>query len=64
MRHSVLELFDKMFHINLKSLVWRRHVCVPLRGTNMAAGNTKKHLEFTFARKEVCLPLSIFECLD
>ena len=29
----------------------------PLRGINMAAGNRKKHLEFTFARKEVCLPL-------
>ena len=28
----------------------------------MAAGNRKKHLEFTFARKDVCLPLWIFEC--
>ena len=57
MPYSVLKLFDKMFHTNLKSLVWRRHVGAPLRGTNMAAGNRKKHLEFTFARKEVCFSL-------
>ena len=26
-------------------------------GTNMAAGNSRKHLEFTFARREVCFLL-------
>ena len=26
-------------------------------GTNMAAGNRKKNLEFTFARREVCFSL-------
>ena len=27
---------------------WRRHVGVPLRGTNMAAGNQQKHLFLSF----------------
>ena len=27
---------------------WRRYVGVPLRGTNMAAGNQKKHLFLSF----------------
>ena len=27
---------------------WRRHVRVPLRGTNMAAGNQQKHLFLSF----------------
>ena len=57
MRYSVLELFDKIFHTNLQSFVCRRHVGVPPRNTNMAAANREKHLEFTFARKEVCVPL-------
>ena len=26
----------------------RRHVCVPFRGTNMAAGNKQKHLFLSF----------------
>ena len=29
------EIFEEMFYSNL----WRRHVCVPLRDTNMAAGS-------------------------
>ena len=33
-------------------------------GTNMAAGNGKKHLEFTFVRREVCFLLWTFENLD
>ena len=28
--------------------VWRRHVCVPFRGTNMAARNQQKHLFLSF----------------
>ena len=33
---------------NLYSFVWRRHVCVPFRGTNVAAGNQQKHLFLSF----------------
>ena len=33
-------------------------------GTNMAAGNRKKHLEFTFARRKVCFLLYTFENLE
>ena len=32
----------------LYSFVWRRHVCVPFRGTNMAAENQQKHLFLSF----------------
>ena len=32
----------------LSSFVWRRHVCVPFRGANMAAGNQQKHLLLSF----------------
>ena len=28
--------------------VWRRHICVPFRGTNIAAGNQQKHLFLSF----------------
>ena len=28
--------------------LWRRHVCVPFRGTDMAAGNQQKHLFLSF----------------
>ena len=37
------EIFGKMFYPNLQSFVWRRHVVVPLRGTNMATGNQTTH---------------------
>ena len=37
--------------------VWIPYVGVPLRDSNTAAGNRKKHMEFTFARREVCFPL-------
>ena len=37
-RFFVREIFEEMFYSNLQGYVWRRHVCVPLRGTNMAAG--------------------------
>ena len=30
-------LFAEVCHLNIESFVWRRHVCVLLRGTNMAA---------------------------
>ena len=32
----------------LEGFVYRRHVGVPLRGTNMAAGNQQKHLFLSF----------------
>ena len=31
-----------------KALYRRRHVCVPLRGTNMDAGNQQNHLFLSF----------------
>ena len=33
-----VEIFAEIFHANLQSLVWCRHVGVPLWDTNMAAG--------------------------
>ena len=42
-------LFAKVCHPNLESFVWRRHVCVLLRGTNMAAVKQQKHLPLSFA---------------
>ena len=37
------------FCANLQSFVWRRHLGVPLRGTNMTARNQKKHVfEFSY----------------
>ena len=41
-------IFGKTFYPNLESFVWRRHVSVPFRGTNMAAGNQQKHLFLSF----------------
>ena len=35
----VREIFEEMFHSNLYGYVWRRHACVRLMGTNMAAGS-------------------------
>ena len=37
-----------MFYPNLQSFVWRRHVGVPSRGTNMAAVNKKDSSVFDF----------------
>ena len=40
---------EKRFTQIYKALYeWRRHVCVPFRGTNMAAGNKQKHLFLSF----------------
>ena len=44
----ICEIFGNTFYPNLLSFVWRRHVCVPCRGTNMAAGNQQKHLFLSF----------------
>ena len=38
MRCPKVEIFAEIFRANLQSLVWFRHVGVPLRDTNMAAG--------------------------
>ena len=38
-------------NVLLKFFVWRRHVCVPLRGANMAAGSQQKHMSLSFAIK-------------
>ena len=40
-----------IFHMGdiRKNVVSRRHVCVPLRGTNVAAGNQQIHLVFEFS---------------
>ena len=38
-QYFICEIFGKTFYPNLWSFVWRRHVCVPFRGTNNAARN-------------------------
>ena len=38
LRCPKVEIFAKIFHENFQSLVWCRHVGVPLWDTNMAAG--------------------------
>ena len=40
------------------------YLCPSKGHKHMAAGNRKKHLEFTFARREVCFLLQTFENLD
>ena len=45
---GLCEILGKTFYPNLYSFVWRRHVCVPFRDTNMAAGNQQKHLFLSF----------------
>ena len=38
------------------NFLWKRHICVLQTGTNMAAGNQQKHLEFISAKKSLgCL---------
>ena len=39
-RSPKVEIFAEIFRANLQSLVWCRHVGVPLWDTNMAAGNS------------------------
>ena len=47
-RYFICEIFGKNVLPKFISFVWRRHVGVPLRGTNMAAGNPQKHLLLSF----------------
>ena len=47
MRYLIIELFEKMYHGKLQSLVWDATLVPRLMGTNMATGNQQKHLEFT-----------------
>ena len=49
--YFISQIFGKMFYPNLQSFVWRRHIGVSLRGTNMAAGNQQKHLSLSFPSK-------------
>ena len=44
-------LFGKVFHPNLKSFVWKRHVGALPSGTNMAALSQQKHLSVGFTIK-------------
>ena len=48
-RYLLFELFEKMYHGKLQSLVWDAMLVPSLMGTNMAARNQQKHLEFTLA---------------
>ena len=49
MRYRLIELFEKMYHGKLQSLVWDAMLVPRLMGTNIAAGNQQKHLAFTLA---------------
>ena len=42
MRYLIIELFEKMYHGKLQSLVWDAMLVPRLMGTNMAAGNQQK----------------------
>ena len=46
------KILGKKFYPNLQSFVWRRHVGVPLRGTNMAAEKQQTSI-FEFSYKSV-----------
>ena len=48
-RFPDLQIFVDMFCTNLQRPVWSRHVGVPPRDINMAAGEQCKHLELTSA---------------
>ena len=60
---KVLELFEKMYHGKLQGLVWDAMLVSRLRGTNMAAGNRQKHLEFTLAISKPFFSLLNFHTL-
>ena len=45
MRYLIIELFEKMYHGKLQSLVWDAMLVDTNIATNMAAGNRQKHLE-------------------
>ena len=51
----------KMFYPDLLSFVWRRHVGVSLRGTNMAAGNRQKLLPLSFPTKREFIALGTYD---
>ena len=57
-QYLIIELFEKMYHGKLQSLVWDAMLVPRLRGTNMAAGNQQKHLEFALAISKPFLILS------
>ena len=45
------DIWEKVL-ANLQGFVWRRHVGVPFRGTNMAARNQQKHRTLSFSAKK------------
>ena len=52
-KNQVCEIFQmrdigKTVYLNLQSFVWKRHVGVLFRNTNMAAGYQQKHLFSSF----------------
>ena len=51
----------KMFYPDLFSFVWRRHVGVSLRRTNMAAGNRQKFLPLSFPKKREFVALGTYD---
>ena len=46
--YAMVHMRDIRKNVLPKFIVWRRHVCVPFRSTNMAAGNQQKHLFLSF----------------
>ena len=52
-----------MYHGKLQSLVWDAMLVPRLMGTNMAAGNQQKHLEFTLAISKPFFSLLNFHTL-
>ena len=62
-RYLLIELFEKMYHGKLQSLVWEAMLVPRLMGTNMAAGNQQKDLEFTLAISKPFFSLLKFHTL-
>ena len=58
-RYFICKIFGKTFYPNLQSFVWRCHVSVPLRGTNMVARNQQSSV-FEFSYKSVNTSLQEF----
>ena len=48
-RCFVREIFEEMFYSNPRGFVLKRHVCVSLRGVNIAAEGLQKHMSSSFA---------------
>ena len=48
-RCFVREIFEEMFYSNPRGFVLKRHVCVSLRGVNIAAEGLQKHMSLSFA---------------